>query len=163
MGQFVSPPRCRPAATTKEPRFEGCRQARLPLANSEAPPARSRAGRGRTPQSRRECGAESPQCSLFQGSKERKIKYVVQYWRRTKTNTGTTQRHSEGDFFSSPHLYAPQKRRKHDTLLDFATFWRQRKILTQKVPQKGPLKNNFDKKLTKKTPQVALLQKRRKI
>ena len=39
---------------------------------------------------------------------------------------------SEGFF----DLYTPQKRRKHDTLLDFAAFLRQRKILTQKVPQK---------------------------
>ena len=60
-------------------------------------------------------------------------------------------------------LYAPQKRRKHDTSLDFAAFLRQRKILTQKVPQKVPQKANFDKKIDEKMPQAAVPQTRRKI
>ncbi len=60
-------------------------------------------------------------------------------------------------------LYTPQKRRKHDTSLDFAAFLRQRKILTQKVQQKAPQKDNFDEKIDEKTPQAAVPQKRRKI
>ena len=53
-------------------------------------------------------------------------------------------------------LYAPQKRRKHDTLLDFAAFLRQRKILTQKVPQKVRLRHRL-------WHDFALPKKRRKI
>ncbi len=39
-------------------------------------------------------------------------------------------------------LYTPQKRRKHDTSLDFAAFFK----AAQKWPQKVPQKANFDKK-----------------
>ncbi len=65
----------------------------------------------------------------------------------------TNGRRKKTDFWcfqSFFYLYTPQKRRKHDTSLDFAAFLRQRKILTQKVSQKVPLKANFDKKIGKK-------------
>ncbi len=53
-------------------------------------------------------------------------------------------------------LYAPQTRRKHDTSLNFAAFFGQRKIMTQKVPQR-------QRKRQRKRWRKKVAKKRRKI
>ncbi len=83
-------------------------------------------------------------------------------YERIPTN-GRRKKRIFGVFKGFFYLYTPQKRRKHDTSLNFAAFFKAAQKWPQKMPQKVPQKANFDEKIGAKTPQAALPQKRRKI